>query len=244
MLTQCIAVDHGPRASGRTASPGMGADADGRRQDGCPRRAARDGPRGGVRGLLADVPLRRAATPEEVAATSPGCSRRGRLRQRRGAGGRRGPMPVDVGTIAFGRVRDEPRRDSRVEVSTEHFIGGERVASDATFGDISRSTRSRSPRSPAAASARPTSRLRGRGGFPGWAALGPAARGEVITARRPDRRECRAPRGGGVRRHGDAARSLRARVSFSAIEPTTRDCNELTFPPIKKISPESSSLFL
>ncbi|HEU0055866.1 MAG TPA: aldehyde dehydrogenase family protein, partial [Gaiella sp.] len=68
-----------------------------------------------------------------------------------------------------------------VEVSTEHFIGGERVGSHSTFTDIS------------PIDAQPLAEV-ARGGereadlavaaaqeaFPAWAALGPAGRAEVM----------------------------------------------------------------
>ena len=75
-----------------------------------------------------------------------------------------------------------------VEVSTEHFIGGERVGSDATFTDISPIDAE-----PIAEVARGGEReadlalASARDAFPGWAALGATGRAEVSIARRPDR---------------------------------------------------------
>ena len=68
-----------------------------------------------------------------------------------------------------------------VDVSTEHFIGGERVASEATFTDISPIDAE-----PLAEVARGGEReaelavVAAAGAFPGWAALGAAGRGEHL----------------------------------------------------------------
>ena len=68
-----------------------------------------------------------------------------------------------------------------VEVSTEHFIGGERVGSDGTFTDISPIDAK-----PLAEVARGGEREAGlavgaaQAAFPAWAALGPAGRAEIM----------------------------------------------------------------
>ena len=106
MLTQCIAVDHGPEGvRANCICPGWVrtpmADAEmaalGERL-GTDREAAYDA-------SLADVPLRRAATPEEIAATvawllsDEAAYVNGAVLAVDG-----GHSPVDVGTIAFGRM--------------------------------------------------------------------------------------------------------------------------------------------
>ena len=104
-----------------------------------------------------------------------------------------------------------------IDVSPDHFIGGERVASPARFEDISPIDQSRARRGRA---------RRGGGGRPrgprrarrvprlGRARAG-RPRAVPAPARRPDRRERRAARGGRVRRHGDAA-ALAARAGDQA----------------------------
>ena len=173
MLTQCIALDHGPagvRANcvcpGWVRTPMADEEMDGAR--------ARD-PGGGVR----DGHAGRAATAAELAR---GDRRRGRLatllrrlvRQRRRApGGRR---PHD-GRRRHARVREGGVKVAGIEVSPDHFIGGERVSSERTFtdyspideqplGEIARGGQREADLAVAAATE----------AFPAWAALGAAGR--------------------------------------------------------------------
>ena len=111
-----------------------------------------------------------------------------------------------------------------VEVSTEHFIGGERVASDSTFDgpDPDRRAAARRGRAGRRARGRPRASPRRPTAFPAWAALGPAGRAEHDPpARRPGRRERRAARGGRVRRHGDARSARCVRGSSRAARATS-----------------------
>lgn len=106
MLTQCIAVDHGPegvRANcicpGWVRTPMADAEMDALGEAlGADREAAYEA-------CVADVPLRRAASPEEIAATvawllsDEAAYVNGAVLPVDG-----GHTPVDVGTVAFGRV--------------------------------------------------------------------------------------------------------------------------------------------
>ena len=68
-----------------------------------------------------------------------------------------------------------------VEVSTDHFIGGERVGSDSTFTDIS--PIDAQPLAEVARGGEPEADLAvaaAQDAFPAWAALGTMGRGEVL----------------------------------------------------------------
>ena len=68
MLTQCIAVDHGPqRRPGQLRVPGVDPHGDGRPRDGRARRPARPGREGAYELATAPVPARRPGEPGEVA---------------------------------------------------------------------------------------------------------------------------------------------------------------------------------
>ena len=71
MLTQCIALDHGPEGvRANCVCPGWVRTPMADERDGRARRAPRHRSRGApTTRALVDVPLRRAATPEEIAAT-------------------------------------------------------------------------------------------------------------------------------------------------------------------------------
>ena len=200
MLTQCIAVDHGPEGvRANCVCPGwvrtpmadeemaalgerLGTDREGA-YDAC----------------MVDVPLRRAASPGEVAALVAWLLlRRGVLRQRRRAADRRRPH---AGRRRDGRIREGIAMSratvAGVEVSTDHFIGGERVASDEHASRTSR----RSTQQPLAEVARGGEReaeLAVAAATEAFPALGGPrrrrARRAPAPSRRPDRRERRPAR--------------------------------------------------
>ncbi len=100
-----------------------------------------------------------------------------------------------------------------IEVPTDHYIGGERVGSDATFETLSPldgrvlAEVARGGEREADLAVRAA-----HDAFPEWAALGAVGRAAApAPARRPDRRARRAARRRRVRRHGDAA-ALAARA--------------------------------
>ena len=208
MLTQCIALDHGPdgvRANcvcpGWVRTPMADDEMDAL---GLPL----------ARGGLRDRDAGRAAPPAEHAGGDRrdggvAALRRRVLRERRGDPRRR---RAHDGRRRHPGLREDGVSDritvAGVEVSPDHYIGGQRYASESTFtdlspideqplGEIARGGRARGRRG---------GRRRDRGASRPGPPCGAAGRRAVPPSpRRPDRRERRAPRAGRVRRHGDAA---------------------------------------
>ena len=199
MLTQCIALDHGPAGvRANCLCPGWVRTpmADGEMDDlGLPSREA------AYAVATKDVPLRRPSTPEEIAGTvawllsDDASSVNGAVISVDGgstvvdvaalafdAGERLPPSPGDVAERTGVGVKP-PQRISvaGVEVSPDHFIGGERVASEDTFtdispideqplGEIARGGQREADLAVAAATE----------AFPAWAALGAAGRAAYL----------------------------------------------------------------
>ena len=141
MLTQCIALDHGPagvRANcvcpGWVRTPMADGEMDALAVDAG--RLAEDA----YATATDDVPLRRPSTADEIAGTvawllsADATYVNGAVIPVDG-----GRTTVDVGDARLRQDRDEPTRSTiaGVAVSTDHFIGGERVASAETFTDLS-----------------------------------------------------------------------------------------------------------
>ena len=212
MLTQCIALDHGSdgvRANclcpGWVRTPMADSEMDA---------LGLDSREGSLRRRDAG---RSPAAPERAGGDR--CRRRVAplggclLPQRRGDPGRRRRL---------GRRRRQPRvregAESRspglsrlsvagVDVSPDHFIGGERVPSDRDLVDLS--PIDGQPLGEIARGGQPEAQLAVAAAQEAFPALGGARPGRSRRAsappRRPDRRERRASRPGRVRRHGHAA---------------------------------------
>ena len=148
-----------------------------------PRRAARHRSRRRYDACHVDVPLRRAARADEIAATiawlSPPTPRTSTARSCPStAGTRRSTWPRSRSAgLAMSVRRRSPGSRSRPSTSS---AGARRERHDL-HRPLADRRRSRSPRSRAAASARPTSRVAAAAdAFPAWAALGAAGRAAYL----------------------------------------------------------------
>ena len=186
-LADARAVHRGrPRPRGRARElrlPRLDADADGATGRWSARRAARDGRDGAYDACTADMPLRRAATAEEVAATVAWLALRRRVvRQRRECS----PSTAAARPSTWRRSRSGGCPHDRVESPASRSRPSTSSAASASAATrrsstSARSTRSRSPRSRAAASGKPISRSpRRRKPSPPGRALGTAGRAEVM----------------------------------------------------------------